>query len=62
MKWSKLDKIKVNPDLVWSKTFALLYCKAHMKFGAAFWASWLGCYHEYGTYSATFYTYLEIPM
>jgi hypothetical protein len=35
--------------------------KADINFAEGCW-SWLECYQGYATYSATFYTYLEIPM
>ncbi len=60
-------ELKLGPATKWadtnmvsSKNFRLLYSKAHINFVAGL-GSWLGCYHEYGTYVATFHTYLEIP-
>jgi hypothetical protein len=61
MRWSQLDCIEVDTDLIWVKTFSLLYLKVDVIFIAGCWA-WLGCYHEYGTYVTIFHTYLEIPM
>jgi hypothetical protein len=56
MKWSQLDQICVNTDLVWLKTFGLLYCKAHLNF-VAVCGSWLGCYS--GSTMSTAVTWLQ---
>jgi hypothetical protein len=49
------DRNKVGTDLIWWRTFTLLYSKARINFVVGL-GSWLGRYHEYGSVLYTFYT------
>jgi hypothetical protein len=60
MYWSQLDRTEVDTDLVLLQTsIGSLYLKIEINFVAGC-SAWLGCYHSYSTYAATFHTYLKI--
>jgi hypothetical protein len=62
MKWWHLDRIEVNTDSDWVKTFRLLYYTFLHQIHSSVWVLVGKLYHEYGIYLAISHTNIEIPL